>query len=369
MQDEGTRRHDVVCGLWDSSRQSEHERRTHFAIAERLARLMGIPYEEEASGIPHRRYMVPSETIVGLEEATRLGVAGEHDLFGGVVTHPFLATKAITHPLVEPGAAAPEGWSHAFGKMTRDAVLEGFTAFSEADARNAAARLLRQGPVRLKRTSGQGGSGQTAIADAAALERALAEIDPREITTTGLVLEEDLSDVTTFSVGEVQAADVTISYLGEQKLVKDNQGNTVYGGSVLDIVRGGWDALLALPLPDRERAAAMQARRYDDAAKASFPGFFASRRNYDVALGMNRSGHVSCGVLEQSWRLGGATPAEILAIEALKRDPSLARVRASTAEIYGAAGEFPPGASVFFSGEDAQVGPITKIAWLEHGSP
>jgi hypothetical protein len=360
-------RHEVVCGLLNPLRQSEHERRTHHAIGERLARLMGIPFEKEATSEVRRRYMVPSETVIGLEQATKLGVAEERDLFGGVVPHPFLATKAITHPLIEPAAAAPEGWSHAFGDTTRDAVLKGFTAFSPADARKAGFQLLRHGPVRLKRTSGQGGSGQESVSDAAALERVLAEIDPREIETTGIVLEEDLSDVTTFSVGIVRAGDVTISYRGTQLLTKDNRGRTAYGGSSLDIVRGGWDDLLAASLNDEERTAVEHSRRYDEAASTCFPGFFASRRNYDIALGTDKSGRRTCGVLEQSWRLGGATPAEILAIEALKRDPSLARVRASTAEIYGAAEQLPPGAAIFFSGEDAEVGPMTKIAWLEHG--
>jgi hypothetical protein len=360
--------HEIVCGLRNPLRQTEHERRTHFQIGERLARLMGIPYEEEARAAARKRYMVPSETVIGLGEAGRWGLAGERDLFGGVVAHPFIATKAITHPLVEPAAAAPEGWSPAFGEATRDAVLKGFTAFSSGDAGNAGRLLLRHGPVRIKRTSGQGGSGQARVTDIGALERVLGEIDGREIETTGIVLEEDLSDVTTFSVGQVRAAGLTISYLGTQRQTKDNQGNTAYGGSMLDIVRGGWDDLLAAPLNRDERAAVAHARRYDEAANTCFPGFFASRRNYDVALGTDPAGRRICGVLEQSWRLGGATPAELLAIEALKVDPGLARVRASTAEIYGAAGDIPPGAAIFFSGEDAEVGPITKLAWLGNGS-
>ena len=74
----------------------------------------------------------------------------EDDLFGGVVPHPFVATKAITHPLVEPDAAAPEGWSHGFARRVRSVVLPGFTAFTLQDARKAGLRLLERGPVRLK---------------------------------------------------------------------------------------------------------------------------------------------------------------------------------------------------------------------------
>ena len=56
----------------------------------------------------------------------------------------------------------------------------------------------------------------------------------------------------------------------------------------------------------RERFGAM----IDDAAATEcFPGLVASRRNYDVAQGTNARGKRCSGVLEQSWRLGGATGA------------------------------------------------------------
>ena len=59
-------------------------------------------------------YLVPSDTLVGLEAARALGVNGEQDLFGGVVPHAFVATKVITHPLVTERAQSPAGWSHGF---------------------------------------------------------------------------------------------------------------------------------------------------------------------------------------------------------------------------------------------------------------
>ena len=44
--------------------------------------------------------------------------------------------------------------------------------------------------------------------------------------------------------------------------------------------------------------------------------FFASRRNYDVVAGLDARGQRRCGVLEQSWRVGGASPAELVALAA-----------------------------------------------------
>jgi hypothetical protein len=124
--------------------------------------------------------------------------------------------------------------------------------------------------------------------------------------------------------------------------------------------------LLALGPPPEARLAIAQARAYDEAATACFPGLLASRRNYDVAQGTGSAGRRS-GVLEQSWRIGGASGAEIAALEAFHADPTLAAVRASTVEVYGAC-EPPPKATVYFRGTDEDVGMITKYTLVEpHG--
>jgi len=60
-----------------------------------------------------------------------------------------------------------------------------------------------------------------------------------------------------------------------------------------------------------------------------------SRRNYDIAQGFDARGQLRSGVLEQSWRVSGATGAEIAALEAFRAEPTLQAVRASTFEIYG----------------------------------
>jgi hypothetical protein len=130
-------------------------------------------------------------------------------------------------------------------------------------------------------------------------------------------------------------------------------------------VPGDFDALLALTLPENIRLAIAQARAYDDAAAQCFEGLFASRRNYDVAQGIDAAGDHRSGVLEQSWRPGGASGAEIGALEAFRADPSLSAVRAMSREVYGAVPALPPNATVYFSGDDPHVGPLTKYAWTE----
>src|SRR4029450_12044887 len=104
------------------------------------------------------------------------------------------------------------------------------------------------------------------------------------------------------------------------------------------------------------------ARRYDEAALACYPGLYASRRNYDVARGKGADGATRVGVLEQSWRVGGASGAEVRAMRAFLDDATLARVRASTVEMYGPDPAVPPGAFVYFRGIDTHGTPLVKFA-------
>jgi hypothetical protein len=361
--------HDVVVEYSPQSGgfANAHERIARAGVAKRLAALMGFAYAGEydpAAHYPGRVYFVPSDTLVGVGQAARLGITGEHDLFGGVVPHSFVATKAITHPLVEPDAHAPEGWSNAFSNQVQDAVLFGYTVFTPEQAHAAGKRLLESGPVRLKPVHATAGRGQRVVDSVIELADALAAIDPTELADAGLVLEENLTAVTTYSIGQVRVAELTATYYGNQRLTNDNAGDEVYGGSDLVVVRGNFDALSQLRLPESIRIAVKQAQVYD-AASSVFPGLFASRRNYDVAQGLNARGRSRSGVLEQSWRMGGATGAEIAALQAFRADPGLQAVRASTCEIYGESQAPPPHASVYFRGTDERVGLLTKYTVVE----
>ena len=71
---------------------------------------------------------------------------------------------------------------------------------------------------------------------------------------------------------------------------------------------------------------------------------------------------VRAGVLEQSWRIGGASGAEVLAFAAFKRNPARTRVRCATVEIYDDACAVPANAFVYYRGIDSSVGPLTKYA-------
>jgi hypothetical protein len=357
----------VTYAPGDPHRDRTHESVPRSVIARMLAELLdgdfGGEYEPSRN-YPEQIYFLPGETLVGIATARSLGIHTEDDLFGGVVPHPFVATKTITHPLIAPNAYAPTGWSHRFADRVRDVVLPGFAAFTPSDARCAGLRLLEQGPVRIKPGRGKGWRGQTVVATPAELYTALNGFDVSELSVHGVVLEQNLVGVTACSVGQVRVGGLLASYHGTQRETTDNRGATAYGGSDLLVVRGDYEDLLALRLPAEAQLAVTQARMYD-AAMEEFPGLLASRRNYDVAQGTDAGSNWRSGVLEQSWRIGGASGAEVAALQAFRTDPSLRAVRASCVEVFGLTDSPPPDAIVHFHGVDAHVGPVIKYTQVE----
>jgi len=336
------------------------------AVAERLAATLGGAFQGEYDATLRyaaRPYFVPDDALEA-DAARRLGIASIDDLFGGVVPRAFVATKAITHGLVDEGAAAPRGWSPAFARSVAPVVLRGYTAFAREDAMRAVQALLADGPVRLKQCDGIGGGGQQVVATHADAERALGALDGQALATAGVVVEENLENVITWSVGQVRAGGLTISYCGTQRTVVNGRGHEVYGGSTLECVRGGFAVLAALALRDGAGQAVELARQYDAAALRDYAGMFASRRNYDVAEGAGATGQRRIGVLEQSWRVGGASGAEVRALEAFRADAGLDHLRASTVETYRERPIIPDDAFVYFRGTDAHGSALTKYATL-----
>ena len=353
------RKHGVLL-LDNRESTPDHEHAVHLKLAEHLAALLHTEVVETNPGDSGELYYLPTTTLIDPAHLTELGIASIGDFFGGMVSHPYMATKAISHPL-PANARFPLGWTDDFARRASDALLKGYTVFSSKDALCAAPLLLQDGPLRVKPVRATAGRGQVVVEDIAALDALLLGMDQDELALWGLVLEENLDQVETFSVGQALVAGMICSYYGVQSLTRDHQGESVYGGSDLVVVRGDYDALLQLQLEDPLRLAITQAQTYEQAAMQSFPSFLASRRNYDVARGLTAQGSIRSGVLEQSWRIGGASSAELLALRAFAEDPALQRIRASTHEVFGDA-RLPADATMFYQGDDREVGRICKYA-------
>lgn len=355
---------DIVVAFPRHAQASEHEVASQGALASRLAALLGRRYVPDYRPSRHRGgptpYYVPDRSIVGAARAAVLGINGIADLYGGVVPHAFVATKSISHGLIGPQARSPAGWVRALPDALRGVVLEGYTAFCPEDAVAAGQRLLARGAVRVKPADATAGRGQVVVRNLDALRTAVAAQSSRSMQRLGLVLEEDLEEVETYSVGWSKVGALEIAYVGTQSLTDDNQGHQVYGGSELRVARGGFDALRALDLGASERLAVDMACRYDAAVSAAYPELIASRRNYDVAIGRTADDGARAGVLEQSWRAGGASIAELAAMQVFALSPALAEVHAETRERYGSGEPVPIAQRVVFHGIDSAVGQISK---------
>jgi len=338
-----------------------HEKVTLSAVAESIAQLNGHRYVGIFDANKHSTedlFFVPDDTLM-LDEARNLGIHSPRQLYGAVVPYPFAKTKAITHRLISTHAARPCGWSVTFAQNLTSAVLPGYTTFNADDARTAATWLLSQGPVRIKEPLGDGGHGQTVVSTIAELNAFLGNLPTENIACHGLVLEVNLRRVTTRSVGYTLVGDRTIAYHGMQRSVTNNHGLSVYGGSDLICVRGGWAELENLPMDAEARLAITQARTYDRNA-IQYLAYLASRRNYDVGQGIDGRGQWRSGVLEASWRSGGATTAELAALKAFAEDSALQVVEASSVKQFGKPSKMPPGAIVHFQGNDPEEGPLLR---------
>jgi hypothetical protein len=337
-----------------------HEGATVRSVAQAIARYKGAEFQgvyDPAGRGTEIPFFVPDDTLMKAD-ADRLGIRSPRDLFGGVVPYAFVKTKIVSHALVAPTAARPDGWASDLARRIRGVVLPGYSAFARGDAREAARRLLRRGAVRAKLPRSAGARDQRTLRTPAEVETFLDRLGDEELAEHGVLLELYLAPVSTLSVGQVSIDDVTITYHGRQWLDRDNAGRSVYGGSELTCVRGGWEAVGRLALPPAVRQAIRQARAYDAATDAY--AVVASRRNYDVGQGLDAAGRPYSGVFEASWRVGGASPAEVAALRVLAESPSIQLVRVATVEAYGEQAAPPPGADVQFQGVDAQAGPLVR---------
>ncbi|MGX9115406.1 DUF3182 family protein [Mesorhizobium sp. BHbsci] len=344
-----------------------HEREAMAAVARTIASLKGFAFQQGLGNSGgNGLYFVPDDSLLA-PDAARLGINGPQDLFGGVVPWRFAMTKAITHEVVDGLAKRPKEWSTDFGRTVSAAVLPGYTVFSRHDALRAAQRLLRLGPARLKPPLSSRGQDQHIVRTVADVERLLERYRSHDLDECGLVLEADLREIVTLSVGRTEIDEIMVAYYGTQRTVTDNAGQSVYGGSDLIVVRGGWEALQDLQLPRALALAIVQAKAYD-AAMAEYPGFFASRRNYDIGQGVDSSGTWRSGVLEASWRIGGSSTAELAAIKIMKQDPDIQLVHASAVKEFGNTSRLPVDADVHFQGKDPDEGPITRYTVVTHAT-
>ena len=270
------------------------------------------------------RYFVPHAALIRTT-SEKMGVRTADDIFGGVVEIAAHRDKAILHPRV-PGYEQNCMWhSSKFAARVATAVLPGFSVFSPHDAHTAFRQLSGEGySIRGKDPTCDGGGGQWVVADENHLNSIIASLPEGKILNHGFVLEPNLIDPVTLSVGQIYLNRRFYSYHGYQESTTSPKGNETYGGTTLTMVRGGLGSLAQSVADPLVAHAINQARTVYEAYSEYDP--LISRANFDVVQGRATNHDVLSGVVDQSIRIGGATPAEMLAIETLENDPTARRV-------------------------------------------
>lgn len=306
---------------------------TQQKLAQQLVKIFQQTEEKPNANLAGSPYLLPIDTLLA-NEAKTLGIESVHDLYGGVVPYDFVKTKVLSHPLSHSSYTAPEGWDYDLGQKLMPYTLKGYSAFSVQEAFWTARGFIHEGPIRIKFAYAKASHDQFVCNHYQEVTDLLLQSRFEPLLEQGVVIEENLTNTTTYSVGQTQVAGILISYVGEQRQVPNHEQLPTYGGTHLFAVRGSYEELIeAVNTPVLVRAIRL-AQNYEQCIQVAFPAWYASRRNYDVIHGTAWDGSDRLGVLEQSWRMGGASMAELLAIEAFLHNPALASVQAWTKERY-----------------------------------
>ena len=303
-------------------------------------------------------------------------IESEKDFFGGIVPRAYQSTKAIMHPLVSREAACPLGWSHEFSQelVHLDLVLPGFTVFNIEDIRTAFNHLYDKGvyQIRLKDPLGYLGMNQFIVTSFQELEQFISDkiVDNEKLEQYGLVVEENLcpEDLKIYSVSFVTVGFHQVQCIGVQRF---SQG--LYAGTDFVIMQTGKyilpELLARVGIFNNEDAQVIidKALLFRALLNKHIPEIKTARFNLDIVSGIaSIYSNGTCelvkrfALLEQSFRVGGASAAEIWGLEYLLCHPSVDAVCASTYYRYGdEAYQTVSGEENLYCGVDSRLGSIS----------
>lgn len=303
-------------------------------------------------------------------------------------------TKVQVHEPFDD-AEVPAWFDHRFPEYVRTATLPGYSCFSPGSLAAAAEHMLGEHVrVRLKDPNGASGVGQSTIGTVGEIAPTLDAI-ASDVTAShavdlagylaryGYVVEAEIDDVEAWSVTLTRTPDGHYSSFGRlRETTVDTADRGViqnYGGTSLVVVRGDPEALTCVPAGG---AVVYDPAIDEDIRLAPSPGVIeaaqcyiegmrlweaegalTTRANVDVVTGRiagrDGSHREIAAAVEDSGRVGGASPAELLGIEALRADPTLSYVVRSSrhgfddvARTYARYAATVPGSRTFWNGAD-----------------
>ena len=185
----------------------------------------------------------------------------------------------------------------------------------------------------------------------------ISKIDPELFKKFGIILETNIysdedNPLTAFSSGWIEIDGETFAYVGKQTTGQDNR----YLGTRLHMVRGE-----EMPFVDEIPKKITTDSNFIKTLIPLLPGLISTRSNFNFA-GTNDD---NIFALEPTFRVGGATGAELLAREILSRDAKALKVTASTHVIYGENFEIPDGYRLISKSRDQVRGSKTTFARVD----
>lgn len=260
----------------------------------------------------------------------------------------------------------PPAWNRPFAATTEDTGLPGFTVFSEQDAHHALERLLDEGHVaRGKRAAAAGGNDQFLLETPNDLKRVWDRVSTDELQKLGLVVEANMRPgFNVIAAGQTLLNGIQVSFAGSVRELPAQADQRYFGGTDVVLTRGGFDSLTPYFRNDNETLNAIQKIAGFHNNARQHLGLIASRSAYTVLSGTAHNDKNYSGVLEQSWRIGGSSGPEILAIQAFQDDPSLQAVNGVSRNLLGADATAPPNARVHYRGDDSFYGPVTVYSCI-----
>ncbi len=292
--------------------------------------------------------------------ATRPIVAEERpavDLFyGTIVKDPLHVDKGILHPPID---ARKDTFAHRL--RMNGLVLPGVSVSSKDDVLAGYEELQKKGgKVRAKQVDGSDGQGQYEVSSKRKANK-LAEELCDVLETTGMVLESQIKDPKTISVGFAVVGNEQYSFIAHQQDekvieydadVKKKINRTRYMGADVTVAKGSIVSLRSLDDLTKEEQKAIDTagvfydlfnEEYDvDTTRISFDYMYGhTQKKY------GRKGEMLGGITDITARPGGTDPALILAVRELHGDDSLSSVCASVRLDYTNRKEVPENATIF----------------------
>jgi len=214
-----------------------------------------------------------------------------------------------------------QGYSCDFAEQVKNnnLVLPGYTIFNTDNFLNAYNKLAREGnnKIRVKRPNESDMQGQETLENLEEAKLYLTnKTNIKNIQQEGIVLEIEVEEPSTISIGHINIAGTELITISEQKDTKDLQGNTVFGGGIVHIMHPNSIENFIKKQPKDKKAQYIDAynkahRMYQLLGNLSA---VCSKFSLDILQGKDSRGNNVSGIIDISSRVSGTTPAEVLAL-------------------------------------------------------